>query len=119
MLCILPGTEEPGGLPSMGSHRVGHYRSDLAAAVCAFTFILDFEFSLGLYITQSRFQSWAEVTTCYIQWSVSSRGPFAAAAAAKLLQSCPTLCDPIDSSPFRACIIKSVLINANWVIVNS
>ena len=25
--------------------------------------------------------------------------PSAAAAAAKLLQSCPTLCDPIDSSP--------------------
>ena len=24
---------------------------------------------------------------------------FAAAAAAKLLQSCPTLCDPIDGSP--------------------
>ena len=28
----LPGTEEPGGLPSMGSHRVGHDWSDLAAA---------------------------------------------------------------------------------------
>ena len=28
----VPGTEEPGGLPSMGSHRVGHDRSDLAAA---------------------------------------------------------------------------------------
>ena len=28
----IPGTEEPGGLPSMGSHRVGHDRSDLAAA---------------------------------------------------------------------------------------
>ncbi len=28
----IPGTEEPGGLPSMGSHRVGHNRSDLAAA---------------------------------------------------------------------------------------
>ena len=26
------GTEEPGGLPSMGSHRVGHNWSDLAAA---------------------------------------------------------------------------------------
>ena len=26
------GTGKPGGLPSMGSHRVGHYRSDLAAA---------------------------------------------------------------------------------------
>ena len=29
----IPGTEEPGGLPSMGSHRVGHDRSDIAAAV--------------------------------------------------------------------------------------
>ena len=28
----IPGTEEPGGLPSMGSHRVGHNWSDLAAA---------------------------------------------------------------------------------------
>ena len=27
-----PGTGEPGGLPSMGSHRVGHDWSDLAAA---------------------------------------------------------------------------------------
>ena len=30
-----PGTEEPGGLPSMGSHRVGHDRHDLAAAAAA------------------------------------------------------------------------------------
>ena len=28
----IPGTMEPGGLPSMGSHRVGHDRSDLAVA---------------------------------------------------------------------------------------
>ena len=28
----IPGTEGPGGLPSMGSHRVGHNWSDLAAA---------------------------------------------------------------------------------------
>ena len=28
----IPGMEEPGGLPSMGSHRVGHNWSDLAAA---------------------------------------------------------------------------------------
>ena len=27
----IPGTGEPGGLPSMGSHRVGHDSSDLAA----------------------------------------------------------------------------------------
>ena len=30
-----PGTGEPGGLPSMGSHRVGHDCSDLAAAAHA------------------------------------------------------------------------------------
>ena len=29
----------------------------------------------------------------------SIRHSVAAAAAAKLLQSCPTLCDPIDSNP--------------------
>ena len=28
----IPGTAEPGGLPSMGSHRVGHDWSDLAVA---------------------------------------------------------------------------------------
>ena len=31
----IPGTEEPGGLLSMGSHRVGHDWSDLAAAAAA------------------------------------------------------------------------------------
>ena len=28
----IPGTGDPGGLPSMGSHRVGHDWGDLAAA---------------------------------------------------------------------------------------
>ena len=28
----IPGMGEPGGLPSMGSHRFGHNRSDLASA---------------------------------------------------------------------------------------
>ena len=31
----IPGTGEPGGLPPMGSHRVGHDWSDLAAAAAA------------------------------------------------------------------------------------
>ena len=31
----IPGTGEPGGLPSMGSHRVRHDWSDLAAAAAA------------------------------------------------------------------------------------
>ena len=31
----IPGMEDPGGLPSMGLHRVGHDLSDLAAAAAA------------------------------------------------------------------------------------
>ena len=31
----IPGTREPGGLPSMGSHRIGHDWSNLAAAAAA------------------------------------------------------------------------------------
>ena len=31
----IPGTGEPGGLPSLGSHRVGHDWSDLAAVAAA------------------------------------------------------------------------------------
>ena len=34
-LCSQHGTREPGGLPSMGSHRVRHDWSDLAAAAAA------------------------------------------------------------------------------------
>ena len=40
----VPGKGEPGGLPSMGSHRVGHDRNDLAAAAAAWKstlFLLD------------------------------------------------------------------------------
>ena len=33
----IPGTGKPGGLPSMGSHRVGHDWRDLAAAAAAAT----------------------------------------------------------------------------------
>ena len=33
LACRIPGTGEPGGLPSMGSLRVGHDSSDLAVAV--------------------------------------------------------------------------------------
>ena len=32
----IPGTGEPGGLPSLGSHRVGHDWRDLAAAAASF-----------------------------------------------------------------------------------
>ena len=50
----IPGTGEPGGLLSMGSHRVGHDWSDLAAVAAAaaairyiFVLILIFEYILS------------------------------------------------------------------------
>jgi len=35
----IPGMGEPGGLPSMGSHRVGHDWSDAAAATAVFVYL--------------------------------------------------------------------------------
>ena len=42
----IPGTGEPGGLPSMGSHRVRHNWSDLAAAAAG-TQLVDRDWSLS------------------------------------------------------------------------
>ena len=36
----IPGTGEPGGLPSVGSHRVGHDCSDLAVAAAILYIII-------------------------------------------------------------------------------
>ena len=40
----IPGTEKPGGLPSMGSHRVGHDWSDLAAVAAWYRALSDSNF---------------------------------------------------------------------------
>ena len=53
----IPGTAEPGGLPSMGSHRVGHDWSNLAAARSIFV--------LGVLHVQSRGLDFAWVS--YLQ----------------------------------------------------
>ena len=73
MLWTIPWTEGPGGLLSMKSHRVGHNWSYLA---CAHTYIC---VCVCVYVS---------IRICI----------YAGAAAAKSLQSCPTLCDPIDGS---------------------
>ena len=59
----IPGTGEPGGLPSMGSHRVGHDWSDLAAKC-------DFVFPWSL-ITLSSF-SYTYWLFIHLLWSVCS-----------------------------------------------
>ena len=38
LACRIPGTGEPGGLPSVGSHRVGHDWSDLVVVVVVYLF---------------------------------------------------------------------------------
>ena len=52
----IPGTGEPGGLPSMGSHRVGNDWSDLAAAAACYqiyTYTIDnIKIFIHLYIYQ-------------------------------------------------------------------
>ena len=89
----IPGTGEPGGLPSMGSHRVGHDCSDLAAAAA---------------LSRIGAQMWASALCPGLeaQFPAGPReergcGPLTGKdrAAAKSLQSCPTLCDPTDGSP--------------------
>ena len=37
----IPGMAEPGGLPSVGSHRVGHDRSNLVVNATHFSFLFD------------------------------------------------------------------------------
>ena len=55
----IPGTGEPGGLPSMGSHRVRHDWSDLAAAAHATKVMLQ--------ILQVRLQSYVNPELPYAQ----------------------------------------------------
>ena len=65
----IPGTREPGGLPSVGSHRVGHDWSDLAVAA-ATTHSQGYGFSSG-HVWMRELdceESWALKNWCF--WSV-------------------------------------------------
>ena len=89
----IPGTGEPGGLPSMGSHRVRHDWSDLAAAAAFFVVQLSHPYmTTGKTIALRRWTFVGKVKSPLFN-------RLSATATAKLLQSCLTLCDPIDGSP--------------------
>ena len=65
-LVRIPGTGEPGGLPSMGSHGVGHNWGDLAAAAAALILLCVIKCNL-LYcciITKVRF--WISYVTYWL-----------------------------------------------------
>ena len=85
----IPGMGEPGGLPSMGSHRVGHDWSNLAAAAAASV-------------------KWCDISLCFwLHFSNAQRKLLSIFACAgrlhvclhEVAQLCPTLCDLIDCSP--------------------
>ena len=89
----IPWLEEPGGLQSMGSLR---------------TRLSDFTFTFHFHALEKEMATHSSVLAWRIPWSEepgglqsmgSQRVRHAAAAAAKSLQSCPTLCYPIDGSP--------------------
>ena len=65
----IPGIGEPGGLPSMGSHRVGHNWSDLAAAIVwdrhqAVLLMFDKDAKTGQERRCSLFNKW-----CWSNWA--------------------------------------------------
>ena len=82
----IPGMAEPGGLPSLGSHRVGHDWSDLAAAayMCIYvsTYIYIYTHTSGSLVTSGSFisdfslvftvyckrVSWVDSTQSYQKW---------------------------------------------------
>ena len=92
----IPETGEPGGLPSMGSHRVGHNWSDLAEAVAASTTTCE-------HLTPSELESktWApkqtqpeeKKTNQTIELCSSSCLNYSLCSVA---QSCLTLYSPMD-----------------------
>ena len=56
----IPGTGEPGGLPSMGSHRVGHDWSDLAAVAVKVYYVPDAISKLSININSFFQQPYGE-----------------------------------------------------------
>ena len=107
----IPGMVEPGGLPSMGSHRVGHDWSDLAAAAAAgylgpdrtgFCLRSDHQL-LSLRSSGSQIL----ITTPRLGKAEVIKGQLSlclflcvcvcvCVLACSVAQLCPTLCDPMD-----------------------
>ena len=83
----IPRTGEPGGLLSMGSHRVGHDWSDLAAAAAAVV--------SSMYTILCNHHPLSDSRTLTSLLSLQ----FPRMCVCVLLQSCPTLCNPMDCSP--------------------
>ena len=92
----IPGTGEPGGLPSLGLHRVGHDWSDLAVAAARILYLK------GI-LSESSYLPQLEIFLQYIiDWKLllvfPVFVPFVVCCSCLVIESCPTLCDPSASS---------------------
>ena len=128
----IPGTEEPGGLPPMELHRVGHDWGDLAAAKwksVSHVWLFAAPWTtwnspgqnsgvVGLSLIQGIFPT-QRSNMLLLHWQADPLSLPPAAAAAKSLQSCPTLCDSIrgrpPSSPVPGILQARIL---EWVAIS-
>ena len=100
---------EPGGLPSMGSHRVRHDWSDLAAATAAHP---NCQSAWTL-----RCRQWG---TLLGSLALEHSSYHSVLCYAKSLQSCPTLCDPMDCSPPDSSVQGILQVRIlEWVAISS
>ena len=103
----IPGTEEPGGLPSMESHRVGHDWSDWAAAAAALT-----RQHSGTHV-------WLLNSSCFLNMGIGG-GPSKPAAgernASKLFKRWVLLCFD-ETCMEHLCLIQSLsyLLVSYWL----
>ena len=94
----IPETGEPGGLPSMGSHRVGHDWSDLAAALAIFQ-------AMFLLITFIQVLSWnvtfiEKKNICFLVIKNNQKlNQILHFFVVLLLSFVQLFCDPMDCSP--------------------
>ena len=119
----IPGTGKPGGLPAMGSHRVGHDWSDAAAAAAAVQALLPpcsilkwkclfctIWGAVGedkprtLDLPSRRDQDEPHVPTVKQRKNVQ----FVVSGGCLVAKSCPTLCDPVDYS-WPGSLVREIL----------
>ena len=100
---VLAWTGEPGGLQSMGSHRVGHDWSDLAAAAAQNHGISHMRYDLPFLLKYTEWRSWPRSGRWKTEESdVVSCTPSRLTQAVRLgsvTKSCLTLCNSRDCCP--------------------
>ena len=73
----IPGTAEPGGLPTMGSHRVGHDLAAAAAAAAADFFMVQLSYpymttgkTIALTLQTRLSNTWVKIKSSYMDFKL-------------------------------------------------